>query len=127
MEGPKEPLVNDLANSIRKDGRSLAELLESSELDPEQWRVREVGRTIVLEPIGEPAGIPPGSYTPETLPPLSEGAKAILASIDAVAPLVDVRAESKGARAAPGITLEDEGLEGVRLSDEGLPGIDPDR
>ena len=46
-------------------------------------------------------GIPPGYYTPETLPPLSEGAKAILASIDAVAPLVDVRMETKGARTTP--------------------------
>jgi hypothetical protein len=119
--------VNDLANSARKEGRSLSELLESSELDPEQWRVRQVGRTIVLEPIGEPTGIPPGYYTPETLPPLSETAKAILASIDAVAPLVDVRSATKGRREAPGITLEDEGVEGVRLSDEGLPGIDPDR
>lgn len=119
--------MNDLANSIGQGGRSLSELLESSELDPEQWRVRQVGRTIVLEPIGEPAAIPPGSYTPETLPPLSEGAKAILASIDAVAPLVDVRGETKGSREAPGITLEDEGMEGIRLSDEGLPGIDPDR
>lgn len=118
--------MNDLAN-VTRNGRSLSELIESSELDPEQWRVRQVGRTIVLEPIGEPAGIPPGYYTPETLPPLSEGARAILASIDAVAPLVDVRTERKGARGAPGITLEDEGIEGVRLSDEGLPGIDPDR
>jgi uncharacterized protein (DUF433 family) len=70
--------------------------------------------------------LPPGYYTLETLPPLSEGAKAILASIDAVAPLVDVRATPERGGAAPGITLEDEGLEGIRLSDEGLPGLDPD-
>jgi hypothetical protein len=72
------------------------------------------------------APIPPGYYTPETLPPLGEGAKAILASIDAVAPLVDVRGDPKSGT-VPGITLEDEGMEGIRLSDDGLPGIDPGR
>jgi hypothetical protein len=119
--------VNELTNAIPKDGRSLSELLESSEFDPEQWRVRQIAGTIVLEPIAGQTRIPPGSYTKETLPPLSEGAKKILASIDAVAPLVDVRTEAKSAVDAPGIDLEDEGLEGIDLEDEGLPGIDPDR
>lgn len=67
--------------------------------------------------------IPPGYYTPETLPPLSEGARKILASVDAVAPLVDLRSNRRSAAARPGITLEDEGMEGIRLSDEGLPGF----
>jgi uncharacterized protein (DUF433 family) len=70
------------------------------------------------------SGIPPGYYTPETLPPLSEGAKAILASIDAVAPLVDVRSE--GVREAPRIVIEDPGV-AIEPSDEPLPGFDPDR
>ena len=69
--------------------------------------------------------IHPGYYTPETLPPLSEGAKAILASINAVAPLVDFRNATRSAARSPGITLKDEGLRGISLSDEGLPGIDP--
>ncbi len=72
------------------------------------------------------APVPPGYYTPGSLPPLSEGAKAILASIDAVAPLVDVRAETMAAQSR-GITLEDEGMVGIRLTDDGLPGLDPDR
>jgi uncharacterized protein (DUF433 family) len=69
--------------------------------------------------------IRPGYYTPETLPPLSEGAKAILASIDAVAPLVDVRTEAKGAQAAARIEIEDPDI-AIELSDEPLPGFDPD-
>jgi uncharacterized protein (DUF433 family) len=72
------------------------------------------------------SGLAPGHYTPETLPPLSEGAKAILASIDAVAPLVDVRTETKGTQASPGIEIEDPGI-AIELSDEPLPGFDPDR
>lgn len=82
------------------------------------------GREIVLRPVGDQPPIPPGSYTPETLPPLSEGARKILASIDAVAPLVDVRSNSKSAHSEEGIEIEDEGV-GIELDDEGLPGIDP--
>jgi hypothetical protein len=67
--------------------------------------------------------IPPGYYTPETLPPLSEGDRKVLASVDAVAPLVDVRSSANSVSATPGITLEDEGMEGIRLSDEPLPGF----
>jgi uncharacterized protein (DUF433 family) len=70
--------------------------------------------------------IPPGSYTLETLPPLSDGARAIIASIDAVAPFVDLSEGAKSRGEAPGIDLEDEGLEGLDVADEGLPGIDPD-
>ena len=72
--------------------------------------------------------IAPGSYTLETLPPLSDGARAILASVDAA-----VSSSAPGRKGAaprlgdpPGITLEDEGAPGISLSDEGLPGFDPD-
>jgi hypothetical protein len=70
--------------------------------------------------------IPPGYYTSETLPPLSEGARKILASVDAVAPLVDVPADPRSKGVSCGITLADDGMEGIRLSDEGQPGMDPD-
>jgi hypothetical protein len=119
--------VNELTNRIPKDGSSLSELLASDEFDPRQWRVREIAGRLVLERIGEAAGIPPGFYTPETLPPLSEKARKILASVDAVAPFVAVGVSEKAADSAQGITLEDDGLPGIDLSDEGLPGIDPDR
>jgi hypothetical protein len=115
--------VNDLTSSIPKDGRSLAELLQSSEFDPEQWQVRRTGATIVLERIGEPAGIPPGFYTKATLPPLSEGARAILASVDAAVARLDA-AKVRGG----GDALEIEDAEvALELTDEPLPGIDPDR
>lgn len=120
--------MNDLpnANAIREDGRNLVELPDGIDLDLGPLRVRQLGRGIVLEPLDAPQGIPPGTYTFETLPPLSQGAKAIIASIDAVAPFVDIAEGAKSHEEAPGITLEDEGLEGVDLSDEGLPGLDPD-
>lgn len=75
---------------------------------------------------GQAMRIPPGSYTLETLPPLSEGARAILASIDSVAPLVDVRSDMESVRHAPRIEIEDPGV-AIELSDEPLPGFDPDR
>jgi len=122
--------VNELTNLIPKDGRSLSDLLATNELDPGEWRVRRAGGTIVLEWIGEPEGIPPGSYTKDTLPPLSEGARKILATIDAVAPLKDARSQSKiaGALAEEDdlIEIDDAGV-AIELSDEPLPGIDPDR
>ena len=117
--------MNEHATVTRRGGRQLVELPDGIDLAADRVQVRIVGDTIVLGPIGEWA-VAPGSYTPDTLPPLSEGAKAILASSDAVAPLVDMRSARNGRREAPGITLEDEGITGVRLSDEGLPGIDPD-
>jgi hypothetical protein len=119
--------VNELTNSIPKDGRSLSDLLESSEFDPEQWRVRRTGGAIVLERIGEPAGIPPGYYTKETLPPLSDGARAILASVDAAVAKMAARkgAESGASRHRGPVTLDDDGAPGLTLSDDGLPGIDP--
>jgi uncharacterized protein (DUF433 family) len=71
--------------------------------------------------------IPPGSHTLETLPPLSEGAKAILAAVDGAFSSSVARSEavarSTGGR--PGIRLEDEGASGISLSDEGMAGFDP--
>lgn len=122
--------MNDLAK-VTADRRTvvvdLAEALDPSQLD---LRVVRDGRRIVLEPVvrGDDAGrIPAGTYTLESLPPLSEGAKAIIASIDSVAPFVDVPAEAKSLEEEPGFTLEDEGLDRLDLSDQGLPGLDPDR
>jgi hypothetical protein len=122
--------VNDLAK-VTADGRTVVVDL-SEALDPSQLDLRVVrdGLRIVLEPVAsgdEALRIPPGSYTPETLPPLSEGAKAIIASIDAVAPFVDVPEEARSLDGDPGFTLDDEGLDSLDLSDQGLPGLDPDR
>jgi hypothetical protein len=117
--------LNNSANVIRKQAKTLVELPDSVEIEPGPVSVRQVGRTIMLEP-ADFRPIPPGYYTPETLPPLSEGAKAILASVDAVAPLVDVRTETKEAHATARIAIEDPGV-AIELSDEPLPGFDPDR
>ena len=118
--------MNDLTHAIPKEGRTLSDLLESGEFDPEQWRVRRTGGAIVLERIGEFAGIPPGSYTKETLPALSEGAQAILASVDAAVAKMEAGAGAKAALPQGGaITLDDDGAPGFRLSDEALPGLDP--
>lgn len=114
--------MNELTNSIPKDGRSLSDLLESSEFDPAQWRVRRTAGTIVLERIGEPAGIPPGSYTPETLPPLSDGARAILASVAAA---VAAREAAPLHRREP-LVVEDP-APSFTIDDDALPGFDPDR
>ena len=114
----KSPPKNRRVPGRAKDGAADMSWVDRLEpLDPD-------AAAAALERPGAP--IPPGYYTPETLPPLGEGAKAILASIDAVAPLVDVHGDPKSGT-IPGITLEDEGMEGVRLSDDGLPGIDPGR
>lgn len=74
------------------------------------------------------APIPPGYYTPETLPPPSKKARKILASVAAGVARLQAQGAIKSARdapAPPGITLGDEGQPGIALSDEGLPGIDP--
>jgi hypothetical protein len=121
--------VNDLAKITPNRRGVVVSLSEALDGDGDNLRVRREGRSIVLEPVdgaGEDRRIPPGTYTLETLPPLSDGAKAIIASIDAVAPFVDVPEGAKSVEEAPGLTLEDEGLEGIDLSDEGLPGLDPD-
>lgn len=63
--------------------------------------------------------IPPGYYTPETLPPLSEGARRILASVEAG--VARVRAE-RGTEGPVRIEIGP-ATGGIRLSDEGLPGV----
>ena len=63
--------------------------------------------------------IPPGYYTPETLPPLSEGARRILASVEAG--VARLRAE-RGAEKPVRIEIEP-ATGGIRLSDEGQPGV----
>jgi hypothetical protein len=121
--------VNDFAK-VTADGRTVVvDLSEALDASLELRVVRE-GRRIVLEPVAageDDRRIPPGSYTLETLPPLSEGARAIIASVDSVAPFVDVPEEAKSLGEEPGFTLEDEGLDSLDLSDRGLPGLDPDR
>jgi uncharacterized protein (DUF433 family) len=73
------------------------------------------------------ARIAPGSYTLETLPPLSDGARAILASADAAvsASAPPRKAAVRRSESPLGIRLEDEGVPGIPLSDEGLPALDP--
>lgn len=118
--------MNGLARISRRSGRQLVELPDGIEVSGDTMQVRVVGRTIVLEPMPEAGVIAPGSYTLETLPPLGDGARKILASVDAaVARAGDVEAGTKKMHAASGITLDDEGLTGLGLSDEGLPGLDP--
>jgi len=117
---------DQIAKLRRRGPRLVVTLPAGFELEGRAGVYRTNGREIVLEPDGGAQAIPPGTYTPDTLPPLSEGARAILASIDAVAPFVDVPAAAKAGDEARGIALEDEGLEGIDLSDEGLPGLDPD-
>jgi len=63
--------------------------------------------------------IPPGYYTPETLPPLSEGARRILASVDAVP-------SSKGGAADEnpgGLFVSDRPFAPIEASDRPLLGI----
>lgn len=121
--------MNDLAK-VTVDRRTvivdLSEALDPSQLD---LRVVREGRKIVLEPVAgseDDRRIPPGSYTLQTLPPLSEGAKAIIASVDSVAPFVEAPEGAEALEEEAGFTLDDEGLESLDLSDQGLPGLDPD-
>ena len=63
--------------------------------------------------------IAPGYYTPETLPPLSEGARKILAWVDAGV----ARLRTEGRAGGPVRIEMEPAEEGIRLSDEGLPGF----
>jgi hypothetical protein len=124
--------VNDIAKVSRNGRTQQISLPEAFQIEGDSVRVRREGRSIVLDPIlagtqGE-VRVPPGTYTPETLPPLSDGAKAILASVEAAAsrPASPGKAAARLGGGPPGITLEDEGAAGISLSDEGLPGFDPD-
>jgi hypothetical protein len=124
----KESRVNDIAKVTRKRRRvpdrpkpatdmSWVDRLEPLDAD---------AAAAALERPGE--RIPPGYYTPETLPPLSEGARKILASVAVGVARLRTKRAAKSAEDGPGaagITLEDEGQPGIGLSDDGLPGIDP--
>lgn len=114
--------------AFRKDGRKLVELPDEIDLASGPLRVRQVGRVVMIEPAAAPEALVPGSYTRETLPPLSEGARAILASVDAAVTRMPPPTGRKSGRTLPGgrVSLEDEGSPGISLDDEGLPGIDPD-
>jgi hypothetical protein len=97
----------------------LAEALDPSQLD---LRVVRKGRRIVLERAAagdDELRIAPGSYTPETLPPRSGGGSAIIASVDSVAPFVQVPEDAKALEEET-FTLEDEGVDRLDLSDHGL-------
>lgn len=122
--------MNDRVKIIRDGREHDVPLPDGIDFDLDRMQARIVGRTIVLEPRPEADAIAPGFYTKDTLPPLSEGALKILASIDAVAPLKDVRSSFKSAEAGEEddlIDLDDDGIEAVVPTDEPLPGIDPDR
>lgn len=121
--------MNEIAKVTPKRGRAL---------DPDKPAPADASWVDRLEPLDADAGaaalqrpgwsIPPGYYTPETLPPLSEEARKILASV--AVGVARLRAEgaarpAEGAAGTPGIRLADEGQPGIALSDEGLPGIDP--
>lgn len=70
--------------------------------------------------------VPPGSYTLETLPPLSAGAAAILAAVDAVAPAASAAASASVKSRRRPARLEDEPQGAIALSDKPLPGLSLD-
>lgn len=84
--------------------------------------VRRVGRTLVLEPLDDTVQpeqrIPPGHYTAETLPPLSDGARKILEAVDAAA----ARAASAKA-AVSAISVDAAPYAPVKVADDPLPGL----
>ncbi|HEX8241076.1 MAG TPA: DUF433 domain-containing protein [Allosphingosinicella sp.] len=126
--------VEDVLDALA-DGTSEAEILtDFPYLTAADIRACLAFAATLAKAAGRPAGeeaparrIPSGSYTLETLPPLSEGAKAILASVDAATSSSAARRKAAGRHpnGPPGITLEDEGTPGISLADEGLPGVDP--
>jgi uncharacterized protein (DUF433 family) len=67
--------------------------------------------------------IPPGYYTRETLPPLSPGAAAIIASVDAAASAESAKAPEDG----EGLRLGDTPFTPLSVNDRPLRGYDPDR
>jgi uncharacterized protein (DUF433 family) len=69
--------------------------------------------------------IAPGYYTRETLPPLSPGAAAIIASVDAGAPAGE--AKSSDGAGGDGLHLGDVPFAPLSISDSPLRGFDPDQ
>ena len=115
--------MNDRVKIIR-DGREHEFPLPGGiDFALEGMQARIVGHTIVLEAMPDADAIAPGSYTKDTLPPLSEKARAILASVDAAVARLDA---AKAEGDLNGIEIEDAGVM-IELTDEPLPGIDPDR
>lgn len=121
--------MNDLAKVSRDGRRQVVSLPVQFEVEGSTVRVRREGRCIVLEPIEEEraALVPPGSYTSKTLPPLSRGAAAILASVDAVAPLTESEAGPAAKSATGPLGLEDAPQRPIEPNDEPLPGLSPDQ
>ena len=118
--------MNDRVRIIRDGREHDVPLPDGIDFDLERMQARVVGHTIVLEPMPEGGGVAPGSYSSETLPPLSDKARAILASVDAAVAKIEAGdgAKAAGLRGA-GVTLDDDGVPGFELSDEALPGLDP--
>ncbi|HYJ30743.1 MAG TPA: hypothetical protein VEW25_10435, partial [Allosphingosinicella sp.] len=106
--------MNQLAKVSRTAGRQVVELPEGFEIAGESLRVRREGRNLVLEPMPEADAIAPGFYTKDTLPPLSEKARAILASVDAAVARLDV---AKAEGDFNGIEIEDAAV-AIELTDE---------
>lgn len=84
-------------------------------------RGREADET--FDAAAKRAAIPPGSYTPETLPPVGAGAAAILAAVDAVAPAVPAAALASAKSRGGPLTLDDEPQRAIALSDAPLRGV----
>lgn len=114
--------MNERAQPIRQDGRNMVLLPDGIELGSKPLQVRVVGRTILLEPVPEDGGLAPGFYTKATLPPLSEGARAILASVDAAVSRLET---AKAVGGESRFETEDAAV-AIVPSDEPSIGIDPD-
>lgn len=126
--------MNELAKVHRSGGRQIVTLPLGFEIGGSEVQVHFEGRRLVLEPLedgSEPRLLAPGSYTADTLPPLSEGARKILASVDAA---VARDAKSRGGGAGllaeslargGGLDIEDAAV-AIAPDDAPLVGIDPD-
>lgn len=115
--------MNDRVKIIRDGREHDVPLPDGIDFDLDRMQARIVGRTIVLEQMPQAGAIPPGSYTSQTLPPLSAKARAILASVDAAA----ARTGAAKADDADGALEIEDAEVAIELTDEPLPGIDPDR
>ncbi|MGF1549856.1 MAG: hypothetical protein ACFBQW_04905 [Sphingomonadaceae bacterium] len=111
--------MDDRARVVSNGDRQAVEMPEGFRTDAAELRVRWEGRRILLEPIDDET-VPPGFYTLETLPPPSSGARAILATVDAVAPLKRAKG-LKGAAPEAGLAIDDAGGPTLAFDDEGMP------
>jgi uncharacterized protein (DUF433 family) len=69
--------------------------------------------------------IPPGYYAPETLPPLSPGAAAIIASVDAAGAAQEAAASERDSKGR--LRFDDTPFAPLSADDPPLRGFDPDR